>query len=781
MFKVNTVLSCDANGKVSTTINDKAMTNGRASTLYYVLEDIYGNKTINSTDDGTKIFSTVITASENVDKQEKVASATAPAKTDAEGTAKFTWTVADETTLYTANLYYKATADATPEIIYTAEHVKTATLAKIDELDKKIEKPGFYYIEVITEASANKSASDSYKSPELEVTQLKPVKDLKYVGGLSDNITWNNEEYKDLDTSVFSKVSFEVKASAESDSASVADANNKTDTKATMSTITDGVIYTVEATVEEKNLIGYIDSEAVASEPFFTLGTTTVDTIGNTTITLKEVPDIKVNDKSATYIVELIEYYKGTAGKVVEGEKLTRECSVVDGKLVIPNLKAGTMYQFRLTCKTADGTTATTDWYPTTQITTLPEISKLKVAKLEVDLESNGIYSDGSSRVVIMDSNGNKVEYKSTDYSDTSTLFENIAIAISGLEDNDVVTLDSDKNTLEITFNNEKESPEARTLGDLSAYSVTLNNGSTRRKLTMSKAKDLTLKSGLYDLTGVTTGIETGYITCNNGVDVTNVTTNKLKILANAEVTIDGVVVKPSVDTFMKYTSSSNTLDISMTKEQNNITISNNLKAKLVVNFETSSRPESITQQLGSITIVNGGDVTVTAKTSSTAAGSVEATMNITVTDGNVDLTEKNISGGSKTITVNNTDTSTGHTVTGYATNKFDDTFLSENNTEFSSAITIDLSEEFDIENKYTWTNITKEGAINAWNSDKETNADKIKTVIKYLQDNFGSLIGRNATIEIDQSHADNGYAKIKITIKDNTTENGAITITGLK
>ena len=231
----------------------------------------------------------------------------------------------------------------------------------------------------------------------------------------------------------------------------------------------------------------------------------------------------------------------------------------------------------------------------------------------------------------------------------------------------------------------------------------------------------------------------------------------------------------------MKYTSSSNTLDISMTKEQNNITISNNLKAKLVVNFETSSRPESITQQLGSITIVNGGDVTVTAKTSSTAAGSVEATMNITVTDGNVDLTEKNISGGSKTITVNNTDTSTGHTVTGYATNKFDDTFLSENNTEFSSAITIDLSEEFDIENKDTWTNITKEGAINAWNSDKETNADKIKTVIKYLQDNFGSLIGRNATIEIDQSHADNGYAKIKITIKDNTTENGAITITGLK
>ena len=208
-----------------------------------------------------------------------------------------------------------------------------------------------------------------------------------------------------------------------------------------------------------------------------------------------------------------------------------------------------------------------------------------------------------------------------------------------------------------------------------------------------------------------------------------------------------------------------------MTSGENNIAVSNNQPGSIEVKFVAG---RDVKSQAGSVTVENGGDVVITADD-----GTVTSDIAINVTDGNVDLSTKEVAGGNKTITVNTTNV-TERTVKGYAANKLDESIASE----FTSVAVqdIDLSTEFDLGDSTTWNNITTK--ISTWN-DKQANADKIKTFIKYLQDNFGDLIGRKVTISIDQTTvtADGGYPLITLKLKENTEESdkGAFVITGLR
>lgn len=768
MFENGTKLSC-TNGSLNAKITDKTMNEELASTLYYVLEDVYGNRTTGGT-----VPSTIITADRNATKGEVATNVTAPALTSPKGSAEFTFTGVDTTEKYTVKVYYKATASATPELIDEQTGITTTSTAGtttgfgslvVDEL----KKPGFYYAEVITEATATKKASDPVKSAEIEVKQMPAVKDLKYVE--SNKVSWDNADYKDI-TANFDKVNIEIVrlddeaiTSEAVASGNQANLSTITTTEVGLDNLTAGVIYKIKATVKAKDTIGYIDSEEVETDAFFLLGTTSVKTVGNTTITLANVPDVKVNDESASFDVELIRVEKGTSGALVEKETITKSNLKADkdGNLVIPDLQAGASYRIRLKCTAADGTTATSGWLPTTTTTyvrTLPQISGT-IAKAG---ETTGIYSDGSSKIVI-----DGTEYLATEYAQSGATFTTMASVINALKEKDKITLDLDNSAVNIEFNEETEGDALRNFGtNLKDYTVTLKSHGVTREVTITGAKDVILESGYFEVSNITS-VESESVTCKNGVNIVGSGTTTLKVLAGATVTMDKIDVKPSLDTTMRC--ASGTLDIDMVSGENNISVLNNQKSNITVNFVAG---RDVKSQAGSVTVENGGDVTISA-----TGGTVTSAMDITVTDGNVDLSAKEVAGGEKTITVNTTD-ATEKTVKGYAANKLDESIASEFTT--AAVEDIDLSEEFDLEDNATWNNITTK--ITAWN-DKDANADKIKTFIKYLQDNFGSLIGRSVTITIDQTtaKADGGYPLITLKLTENTEEadDGEFIITGLR
>ena len=764
MFKDGTKLAC-TNGSLNKEITDKTMSEGYASTLYYVLEDIYGNRT------KVDVLQTIISTDKNATAPEKV---TVVAPTDLTTTsALYTWNTQDNSTEYTATLYYKETADSEPVVV--KEYTKKKGTAKkaqqnfgSDIIGNK--KAGFYYVEVFAPGTATSKPSEVAKSSEIEVKNLPSVKGLEYVEeNGTPYLKWSNVDYKENEALASIKVEIKRRDGEVLKNSESCTVSNKQDEKAEIKKLESGIIYTASVKVAANaNQVQYVDSEEVESEAFFVLGTAAVKSIGNKTVTLSNVPDVKLNNQSATFTVKAVEILEGESGVSKEGETTTipNLKADKDGNLVITGLKENTKYRIKLECIASDGTTAASGWLPTTTtnvIRTLPKISGT-VAKTEAEA-TEGIFSDGNDITI----NGEKYDdddFKSNG-SSVDAVFKAAANIVNALKAGDTIDLDLDNMTANITFVAGTDNDSARNFGTtLKDFKVTLTSKDTRRVLTITGVKELTLNSGLYDLTAVS-AVESGYIICNTGVDVTASDTNKLKVIANAEVTMDGVVVTPSVDTTMAY--SLNKLNIDMTEAKNNIVISNNnTKQALTVNFVDS---REIKEQLGTVVVENSGKVEITA-----AGGSVKSDMTIEVTDGDVDLKNKKVAGGEKTITVNTT-SATARTVKGYAAKKLDDSIASK----FTTAVNnIDLSTEFDLDDKNTWTNITSK---TSW--DDVNDADKIKTLIKYLQDNFGSLIGRKVTMSIDQSTAneDSGYPLITITITENTEESdkGAFVITGLK
>ncbi|MCI9177172.1 MAG: hypothetical protein HFJ28_00955 [Clostridia bacterium] len=630
--------------------------------LYYIVEDIYGNQTAISTEDTAAIVpSDKATKAVAVEKD----GFTLPNLKDSD---EFKWTLKDiaASTDFEVILYKDGKAIAKDTV--TASTVA----ASVKDFTSQMTKAGKYKIGVIVKGDGeNTSDSDEVQSGEVDVKALKAVTDIAFTvkEDGSKVLSWKNanktEEFKDYTLRLYQL------------NETTGEYGVPTETTPTV-TVTEGVSETVLTLVEGKvykaevivnrldNQKAVVESEAAASEGFFIIGdltaTSTANTDNSMTITLDS--EVTVNNKAATYKVEIHKYVKGTdsMGNPTTSTILVRTDNVTvnDKKIVINGLEANTEYSFKVIA-TVDGIQGESNYTVAAKtLQTTPTIRNLVRVMKQEDAKAGTIYVNGDSVMI----NGEKAITVDA-ASNYSVEFKNSIAVVKTLLAGDEITVDGTTVTLKLARINNGTLALADTAKGLTVViegndyeriiTTTAPTISSGKVTVETRPEEVVLKGNgaLFNVNG----LNSKKITLNPGVDV--VGTKEYTVSANTQNTaaiINGIKVATAKETVIDATTNEvagKELVVIVNSAANDLVFENTAGRNVTTQIATikfKGKDNLSASQSGSIVIkTTGGKVTVAQENAN-----VSSSIKVEVNNGEVDLQNVALT-GSQTVTVNNT------------------------------------------------------------------------------------------------------------------------------
>lgn len=631
---------------------------GKTYNLFYIVEDIYGNK--------SDVSSAVVVPSD------KATQATAVEKDgftlpDLKGNDEFKWTLKDiaSSTDFSVVLYKdgKAVAEAVVQASTVADSVKDFT--------DKMTEAGKYKIGVTVKGNGT-TTSDSVEvqSAEVEVKALNAATDVTFAvkkeGNTSKKVlSWKNsnkaENFKDYTLKLYqldeTKGEYGVPTTT---ILAKADVTEKDGVVEYNITIDDNKVYKAEVIVNKlENQKAVVSSQPAASEGFFVIGNLSASSVtpnSDKSMTITLANEVKVNNKAATYKVEIHKYVKGTdsMGNPTRRPELVRtdDVTLTDKKLVVNNLEADTEYSFKIIA-TVDGIQGESDY--TTAVSTLkrtPKISGLTVVKKAEDAKANTIYVNGDKVTI------NGEEPITVDAaSNYATEFKNTIAMVKVLLEGDAITVDGTTVTLKLARINNGTLALGTTAKDLT---VVIEGNDYERIITTTKGSEpaevvLAKEGSLFNVGNDITGLFSKKITLNPGVEVLG-TKKVYNVAANTEATavvINGIKVTAAKNAVMETTTNTEAgKDLIVTAGSNDLIFENTAGGNLVTRTATikfKGEENLSASQSGSIVIKTaGGKVTVEQDNAN-----VNSSIKVEVNEGEVDIKDVALT-GTQNVTVTN-------------------------------------------------------------------------------------------------------------------------------
>ncbi len=718
-------------GKVDNQTILTDLKNKKAYDLYYVLEDEYGSRS-------AVLGPVTITTDEGITSARKVANVKAP-ELEKEGTAanaKFTWKFEDKNALvsekFTVTVYKDGKVVGEAKDITDME-ISVADLKSKAKVDMAV--PGTYKIAVSTQGDTKTTPSEPAESNEVTVGEYKAVQNVKFnydsktsTKTLSWESDYAKEDIRDYEVKLYT-----IDANGNKSNTPTRTLYTAEKSIDITSYVTDTVIYQAEVSIRAKqNQLAMIstDNSKAESEKFFTIGAQSISVKSTTTnsATLNLTPQVNVAGKTTVYTVEVYEVTGEdgwTSGKV---NYLTTKTVTVDkktGDFVVDGLESGKEYAFILVAQ-VDGVEGKSPFGSSAQGTTkkeMPEITEYKVlddnsktGNKEIAKTTNGISIDG-------------VEYTNlTDYDANLTKVRNI---VDILAKDDVITYTSEKVTVELhnrsatrAFGATVEGMDLDLVGDGFSRAISTTNGKAPKTVTLSG-------EAIFNISGLNVATDGGKIVLKSSSDVTG---NKaVEVAASSNVKINGVDVTVSKDTKIKATGTK--FEVTANDSTNDLTFNNPTGGVEITLVGEEGYGSS---QDGAIKITANGPV----KVSGSIAGNqlnVKSDLDITVTDGTVDIKNPELA-GNKNITVNKTkDSSSDVKVTARA------------NTKAPFALSGIELKEYDV--KDTADKAVLDSITGVVDADDDTTAENVAKLNAYLA-SFG-INGTKAKITVSKDSED--------------------------
>ena len=515
---------------------------------------------------------------------------------------------------------------------------------------------GTYSIKAYVTANASEKQSvtvDSVATAEnkgkIVVSQLVQVTDVK-VDVTNNKITWKDTANKDVNYNVTilrptkdELGDYTSKDNETNVGAVIVSSIDSTKREAVLPTIAENTSYKVEVVATSKTASDRIvNSNGVTSDEFFKVQKPNEPTIAPTSIE-KAVKIIDINkaklvgNKNAT-INYAVEVYKVEGNQTVlvntKPVTLTKTEGQSTYETTVDGLEAGKTYKFVLTI-TVNGTTAKSAI--TSGTTTIAReaiaINNLTVNQTATEAKKGEICINGSKAYI----NGETIENINVFSTEYQAILNDI---VKPLATGDKITV-SEKN---IVLNLGYEAATTTTLGgtSISGKIVEITGNRYYRTIETSgteKAEKIVLNTGSY---AVTTALNAKEVVLN-GVKL-QATNGTYMLKANVVNTINGSDVKVSKDT--KVTPTSGTLTV--VASDSNLEVS----TSKALNIAISGKDDLALQQTGNITInaklATNGTIGLTSP-NATVVGNI----NVTIENGNIDITPATLK-GIKNIIVNN-------------------------------------------------------------------------------------------------------------------------------
>ena len=351
--------------------------------------------------------------------------------------------------------------------------------------------------------------------------------------------------------------------------------------------------------------------------------------------------------------------------KVETNYETDEEGKVTATYFTVNGLEANTKYEFRLITKCGEFE----GWSKViSNGHTMPRVKELTCEDKTEECKkgTNTFFAESNGNSIKIDG----VEYTAKDFNNEKLKNEFIGLKsfLSKLKAGDKVTITG--NVIDLMLNSSANGADDASFmysDFLEGKVLNITGNSNERKIgkptgevnSMKYPAEVNLKGGQFDLTAFKKG-KNEVVTLGNGVKIKTGTdtVEGLKVVSGAEVTVNNVKMKTSLETVINTkTQNSNGVELTVVangEESNNLVFENlnnsvdgsktdgNVKIKFV-----SSNGTSTTQQ-GSITIKgNGGKVTITQDSNVTVGSDIV----VKVEKGEVDIASDKLTGG-KTITL---------------------------------------------------------------------------------------------------------------------------------
>lgn len=598
-----------SNNKVENYEISNELTEGASANVTFILENKYGSRSV---------AETVVIAKDNANQATAVKELKATV-TDGVATGKFTWKDEKNTgAAYVVNILKDNKVIAF-----------TTTTEKEINISSNATETGTYKITVQVKGTANIEASETVTSDEIVVSKLEAVKNVK-LENKEDGKTYLTYENPNKE-GTFKEIKVQL-ISLDNDGKETTPTLVTPDDKGVITLPQDNTIYFVKIiVVANDGQVSLINSDEATSNKIYTLTTTapslTVDTVKDTSVECTVSDSIAITGIKTEYKVEIYDASNADNKDTTKAQytKLSEKNVELskEGKIVIDGLESNKKYAFKL-ITTVEGNKLESDYTSTVNTkATMPAISNLTVATDEKDAKENTgkIFADTNKMII------NKTVYDNT-YGIYPTEFASVVSLVKKFEAGDVISIN--EKTITATLN-DKES--TRTFGDLTDYTlnVTCNNKFAKTISGTFKEINLNGTGAIYDLNGVTANT----ISVNSDVEVKGDKT----YVVNSKAIINGV----KVSTVAKTTISANAQNLTVTPNTESNTLGFESDEVLTINFVGSKDQTSI--QKGTINVVANKGVTITTNCN------IAASMNVTVAEGTVDLTEDALN-GSKKVTI---------------------------------------------------------------------------------------------------------------------------------
>lgn len=697
--------------------------------VYFIVEDSVGNRS-------SKIYNALIPTDNVVIGQENP-----PKGDDNKGVithndTTFTWDETANNNKYTVRVYKDG------ELI--KEYLNEQGTSK--DLSSDMTETGTYKIEVVVQGNIAGTTSNSNPlvSDEVTVSKLSSVKDVVFTAAPKDNtkatLSWSAPETKNEQAYKYvvtvqkyngGGADINLDSSWEDEASYKEQEVNINELKLDLEDLTPNTLYRAKVYVKAKTTQHLVkDSEPVSTtKKFFTINAQTIfaqdPTATDTTLTFKPTIPDTLGNIEFTFDMEI---YTDTDDDLVErtsekryGYKLNDK-----GELVIDNLQPGKNYKFVFTLKSGDAegkTTLDKDAAPDGDTLLTAPVVKGIVTKSEKTAKENADRVYVSDNILYI----NKTKYDLTNtskYYDPDKILDIAKILIPQLGENDQL--------ISITKNAETGKIEASIINGTQAKTMSLNmSGVTLDTLkvagndweqkigTLSGISNLILTDGDFDITGIS-GVN---ITLEEGARVKGVSTG-VTLAKNANVRVNGVDIHTTEGAELTDVSNQTFTFVPSEKETSAIEITNNSGSDVTVTF--SSAVNTGNRQLGKVTITS-----TNAKVTLTTTGTATVKdVNVSTTDGNVEIKEAEITG--------NTD------VTVTASREGTNTIVTNINYEGGAPFKLTkllLRNYSDDELKGTMSEV---------DSYQGSNSENVKKLKDYLN-KFSKLFGRNITISVEK------------------------------
>lgn len=777
------------NNEAKTTFTNNELTESTSYTVYYVLEDSYGNLLHKST----------VAVAEDADTNAPIATVK---KIEAVNNAnKFNVTieraagVAETTTVpVTVVLYKDGKAIATEKVTVpaSANSVETSVFADMND------KTGTYTVKAIVDGSTTNQPSDIYDSKNNEngtttVSSLAKATNIK-VSEVEDQYTGTKTEIVSWDYAGKEEVTYtlQYKEHTVDNWDTPTEIEDLTEKKIELDDLSldDNKIYDLRVVTSLKEADNKKIPSTSDEKQVFVLNLASAGTIEKTSnsIKLTEVTPLTLTGKGTNAKENLVTTYRVKVWYSEDSDNHTESNCIITKDIVLNKEANKATYESEV----IEGLEPKTSYYVEVYAVYDGVMSNAVARTVKTNFKEipinftvdKTITTPTDGKIKIVDSTHafiGKEDVTNTQVfsSEYQAILNNV---VSKLATGDKVKVSGNNVEIELA-----EVTDSVAFGDLKGLNVsikgninyrTISNTNTEGK-DETKANSIVLKDGLFT---VSTALEANTVTVNNAKIKSTV--GKYVVSSNTTSNINNVDVKATVAN-AEIAPTAGTLTV--TPSNSSLEITDNTTGNLAVNFTGDATNTAV--QSGNVSVASKeGDVTITANnanitgniTANVKAGdlvidantnySITGKVTVTIEDGEVDLSDPTLS-GAKAVTVVNVNDPKADPAIAESTVV---TGILKNKAPFTTTAAIDIRKYTDDDTTVTGVDTTEVDAIiNA--EEKAAAKEELYANVKTFINNLGISDKADATIEIEEDV--NGVQTVTVTFDGNVnyTFNGSL------